>query len=140
METQVCFTKMGKIRTTTASQLKGFIFLLSSSAKGAYDPYTHIYSQEDVRLIIESARVRGIRVMVEFDTPGHTQSWEKGQPGLLTECYDPLTGRPNGKFGPMDPTKSEVFDFLTKLYKEISEVFPEEYVHIGGDEVSTNCW
>lgn len=110
------------------------------SAKGAYDPYTHIYSQEDVRLIIESARVRGIRVMVEFDTPGHTQSWEKGQPGLLTECYDPLTGRPNGKFGPMDPTKSEVFDFLTKLYKEISEVFPEEYVHIGGDEVSTNCW
>eukprot|EP00095_Tigriopus_kingsejongensis_P004123 maker-scaffold122_size333723-snap-gene-2.35 protein:Tk04123 transcript:maker-scaffold122_size333723-snap-gene-2.35-mRNA-1 annotation:"beta-hexosaminidase subunit alpha-like" len=110
------------------------------SEAGAYDRFTHVYTQEHVQTIIEAARIRGIRVLAEFDTPGHTQSWEKGQPGLLTECYDSLRNKPDGNFGPMDPTKESVFVFLEQLYQEISEVFPEKYVHIGGDEVSFKCW
>ena len=106
--------------------------------KGAYRPYTHVYSQTDVREIIEYARLRGIRVVPEFDVPGHTESWELGQPGLLTPCY--RNGVPNGEHGPMDPTKRSVFDFLHRFFKEVTTVFPDKYVHVGGDEVNLDCW
>ena len=56
-----------------------------SSKEGAWHEKIAVYSQQDVAEIIEYARLRGIRVISEFDTPGHTQSFEPGQPGLLTE-------------------------------------------------------
>ena len=51
------------------------------SENGAYDSITHVYSPTNVQTIIDEARIRGIRVIPEFDTPGHTKSWELGQPG-----------------------------------------------------------
>ncbi|XP_033940764.2 beta-hexosaminidase subunit alpha isoform X1 [Pseudochaenichthys georgianus] len=108
------------------------------SSKGAFHPMTHIYTQSDVRRVISHARLWGIRVIPEFDSPGHTQSWGKGQPDLLTPCYRGST--PSGTFGPVNPVLPSTYQFMTKLFKEVSSVFPDSYIHLGGDEVDFGCW
>ncbi|KAJ8417241.1 hypothetical protein AAFF_G00284680 [Aldrovandia affinis] len=108
------------------------------SDKGAFHRFTHVYTQTDIRRVISHARLRGIRVLPEFDSPGHTQSWGKGQPGLLTPCYRGTV--PSGTFGPVNPTVSASYQFMARLLEEISAVFPDSYVHLGGDEVDFSCW
>lgn len=107
----------------------------SLSALGAYgapNPATvaaHTYSPADVQAVIQYAQYRGIRVIAEFDTPGHSQSWGAGAPaGLLTQCYNTTTGQPiPGSFGPIDPTHEPNYAFLQGLLKEATSVFPGEY-------------
>ncbi|XP_061656143.1 beta-hexosaminidase subunit beta isoform X1 [Phyllopteryx taeniolatus] len=108
------------------------------SQKGAYHPYTHVYTPSDVKMIIEFARLRGIRVIPEFDTPGHTQSWGKGQADLLTPCF--AGSEPSGSFGPVNPIINTTYDFMRRLFQEVAAVFPDDYVHLGGDEVDFTCW
>ena len=49
-------------------------------------------------------------------------------------------GHKNGYYGPMNPTKKRVYAFLEEFFEEISQVFPEKYLHLGGDEVDMKCW
>ncbi|KAK7116752.1 beta-hexosaminidase subunit alpha-like isoform X2 [Littorina saxatilis] len=108
------------------------------SNKGSFYPGSHIYTPSDIQEIIEFARLRGIRVMAEFDTPGHARSWEEGQKGFLSECYS--GGTRNGMYGPADPTKNSTFTFLKEFFTEVASVFPDQYIHVGGDEVNFTCW
>lgn len=97
-----------------------------------------MYTQETVKEIIEYARLRGVRVVPEFDSPGHTQSWGKSMPEFLAACFE--GERPNGQFGPIDPSKNQTYTFWKKFIQELSQVFPDNYLHLGGDEVDFTCW
>ncbi|GFR96772.1 beta-hexosaminidase subunit beta, partial [Elysia marginata] len=108
------------------------------SRKGAYHP-TYVYSLEDIAEIIEYARLRGVRVMPEFDTPGHTYSWGLSRPELLTQCYS-MDRIVKGYLGPIDPSKNATYRFLEALFQEVVDVFQDTYLHLGGDEVPLGCW
>ncbi|KAG1671930.1 Beta-hexosaminidase subunit alpha [Nymphon striatum] len=109
------------------------------SNKGAFNKNTHIYKPSDVTDIIEFARIRGIRVIPEFDTPGHTESWGKGVKNLLTPCYETGTGKISGYYA-INPILNSTYEFLENFFGEVVKVFNDQYLHLGGDELSFDCW
>jgi hexosaminidase len=101
----------------------------------------YYYTQNQIREILAYAQDRGIRVVPEFDMPGHTTSWLVGYPELASAPGPYQIGRHWGVFDPcMDPSKEELYEFLDTFLEEMAALFPDSYFHIGGDEVNGNHW
>jgi len=99
------------------------------------------YTQEQVREVIEYAADRGVRVVPEFDMPGHTSSWMVGYPELASAPGPYELEMRWGVFDPtMDPTREETYEFLDAFIGEMAALFPDEYFHIGGDENNGKQW
>ena len=101
------------------------------------------YTQDQIRDLIAYAHDRGIRVMPEFDIPGHSRSWFIGYPELSSGAgpYTLEGGGPGPYIDPiMDPTKESTYKFLEKFIAEMAKLFPDAYFHIGGDEVDGKQW
>jgi hexosaminidase len=97
------------------------------------------YTQAEIREFIAYAHDRGIRVMPEFDIPGHTHSWYPGYPELASGP-GPYTLDGDGLDPIMDPTRETTYKFLEKFIAEMAKLFPDAYFHIGGDEVDGKQW
>lgn len=89
-----------------------------------------------VHILIVSSCSLSVSVLV---AAGHTASWGKGYPELLTQCYDEQ-GMPNGQLGPLNPTRNSTYNALWLLLREAAQLFPDTYLHLGGDEVPFDCW
>jgi len=101
----------------------------------------HFYSQAQVAELVAYARDRCIRVVPEMDMPGHTASWFVGYPELASGPGPFQIERKWGIFNPtLDPTREETYAFLDGLIGEIAGLFPDEYFHVGGDEVNGTQW
>jgi hexosaminidase len=99
------------------------------------------YSQEQARGIVAYARALGIRVVPEFDMPGHSTSWVVGYPDLASGPGPFSIERHFGVFDPvMDPTRETTYAFLDKFIGEMADIFPDAYMHIGGDENNGVEW
>jgi hexosaminidase len=99
------------------------------------------YTQAEVRELIAYARERGIRVVPEFDIPGHSTAWFVGYPELASGSGPYEIERKWGVFDPaMDPTREETYKFLDTFIGEMAGLFPDQFFHIGGDEVNGKEW
>jgi hexosaminidase len=99
------------------------------------------YTQDQVREIIAYARDRGIRVMPEFDIPGHSTSWLVGYPEMGSAPGPYKIERGAGIFEPaLDPTREQTYKFLDTFLGEMAALFPDAYMHIGGDENEGKQW
>jgi hexosaminidase len=106
--------------------------------KGSNGQY---YTQDQVREVIAYAADRGVRVVPEFDMPGHTTAWMPGYPELASAPGPYEIETRWGIFDPtMDPTKEETYQFLDNFIGEMAALFPDEYFHIGGDENNGKQW
>ncbi len=99
------------------------------------------YAQDEIRDLIAYARDRGIRVVPEFDMPGHSTAWFVGHPELASGPGPYEIERKWGVFDPaMDPTNEKTYKFLDEFVGEMTKLFPDHYFHIGGDEVNGKQW
>ncbi|HUK24460.1 MAG TPA: family 20 glycosylhydrolase, partial [Terriglobales bacterium] len=99
------------------------------------------YTQAEMKDLIEYAADRGIRVIPEFDVPGHSTAWFVGYPQLASGPGPFSVGRHWGVFDPvMDPTQNYTYKFLNDFIGEMARLFPDAYFHIGGDEVNGKGW
>ena len=94
------------------------------------------YTQAEIRDIVAYARDRGIRVVPEFDMPGHTTSWLVGMPELAATPGPFRIERKWGIFEPvLNAADERTYSFLDAFIGEMAALFPDPYFHIGGDEV-----
>jgi hexosaminidase len=97
------------------------------------------YTQAEITEFIAYAHDRGIRVVPEFDMPGHSRSWFLGYPELASGP-GPYKLEGGGIDPVTDPTRESTYKFLEKFIAEMAKLFPDAYFHIGGDEVNPKQW
>ena len=112
---------------------KRFPKLQETGSDGSY------YTQAEIREFVAYAHDRGIRVVPEFDIPGHSRSWFVGYPELAS-APGPYKIEPGAPDAVIDPTKEATYKFLDKFIGEMAQLFPDVYFHIGGDEVNGKQW
>jgi hexosaminidase len=99
------------------------------------------YTQDEIRDVIAYAYDRGIRVVPEFDMPGHSTAWFVGYPELASGPGPYQVWQQWGVSDPaMDPTNEKTYKFLNDFFAEMAKLFPDQYFHIGGDEVNGKQW
>jgi hexosaminidase len=121
-----------------------------SLTKNAAFTANQVYSISDMADIVSYATTLGVRVIPEFDNPGHTRSigldpffkdiircFIKEWPYTVSGAYKIYGGPPTGV---MDPSYVATYDLLQSILTELNSIFPDTMIHLGGDEVSTSCF
>jgi len=103
---------------------------------GAWAPEA-VYTTEDIEGIVQYGLYRGVRVVPEFDIPGHAASWGLAYPNLTVTCPDYAANINNI---PLEPTQEFTLPGVAGFLGEMRKVFTDDFLHLGGDEVVFGCW
>ncbi|KZN57583.1 hypothetical protein N473_06770 [Pseudoalteromonas luteoviolacea CPMOR-1] len=99
------------------------------------------YSKTEMLEIVAYAAIRGIRVIPEIDLPGHASALAVAYPELMANPGPYHMERGWGVFKPLlDPSNPNADIFIKHIIEELAAIFPDPYVHIGGDEVKPDHW
>ena len=135
------FNKHDTICMRRAAREKNADFLIPEKylrVEGADTLYGGYYTQEDIREVVAYAAERGIDVIPEIDMPGHFLQAIEYYPEMT--CFEPETWSGEAFSSPLCLGKDEALAFCEEIWREVFELFPYEYVHIGGDEVNMKNW
>ncbi len=116
--------------------------------------YGGYYTQDDLRELVQYAKDRYVNIMPEVDVPGHSMAAIASYPELSctpgADKYKVRSGEKimnwyDGGFSAiydntLCPANEKVYDFLDKVFGELAQIFPFEYIHMGGDECAKNFW
>ncbi|XP_055689176.1 chitooligosaccharidolytic beta-N-acetylglucosaminidase-like isoform X1 [Lutzomyia longipalpis] len=131
------FGAYGPHKVYTVNDMKEVV-IINTNEEGDYQRIIFFFHFQVVRY----ARVRGIRVIPEFDAPAHVaEGWQ------LTDFVTCYNAQPWSQFcagppcGQLDPTRADLYNVLEEIYREMNEVFDyPDMFHMGGDEVYPSCW
>lgn len=130
---------------------------------GTFDPpapdeprnYGGFYTQDDIRELVQYARERYVNILPEIDVPGHSLAAVSSYPELSCtpeasqyrvrsgeKIMDWSHGAPPRALvdNTLCPANEKVYEFLDKVVGEVAQLFPFEYIHMGGDECAKNFW
>jgi len=116
--------------------------------------YGGFYTQDDIREIVQYAKERYIEILPEIDVPGHSMAALAAYPELSCTKDPNVQVNPGSKFSTwhgngtftmhidntLNPSDEKVYGFLDKVFTEVAQLFPFEYVHMGGDECYKGFW
>jgi|LauGreDrversion4_2_1035121.scaffolds.fasta_scaffold324869_4 hexosaminidase len=121
----------------------------SVSSNGAFTA-AEVYSKENVKEIVDYATSLGIRVVPEFDNPGHVRAvgfdphfkeavrcFNRDLPNNVPNAYKINGGPPTGV---LDPSYNITYDLLQGIFNDFKTYFPDDMIHLGGDEVMQSCF
>lgn len=115
--------------------------------KDAYSP-RQIYSHADLRRVIAYARSRGVRVIPEVDMPGHSAAgWKRVDPKIVA-CADSWWSNDVWQYhtaveptpGQLDIIYPKTYEVVQNVYRELSDIFQDNWFHVGADELQPNCY
>ena len=96
-----------------------------------------VYTAADIGWVQQQAAMRGIRVVLELDLPGHSRVIGQSHPEWMTACHGSVPSEP------LNATSTAVYDFVRTLYAEVAgmlDTVVNSWIHVGGDEVPLQCW
>ena len=130
-------TEIGGFRKGTAIGLAG-----TKNAPYVYDdvPYGGFYTQEEIKDIVAYAKARHISVIPEIELPGHSSAALAAYPQFGNTKGPYEVAKRWGIFNETFAPTEETFSFLEDILKEVMELFPSKFIHIGGDEVIKKEW
>lgn len=134
---------------------EGYFGTFSPPAPNEPRNYGGFYTQEDIKEVVQYAKERFVNVLPEIDVPGHSLAAVVSYPELSctpgVEKYSVRSGEPIMDWSrgappialvdnTLCPANEKVYDFLDKVVTEVAQLFPFEYIHMGGDEAPHNFW
>jgi len=116
--------------------------------------YGGFYTQDDIRELVQYAADRFVNILPEVDIPGHSLAAVASYPELSCTPgnYQVNSGEKFMEWGvgsagfsalidnTLCPANEKVYQFLDKVFTEVAQLFPFEYIHMGGDECAKNFW
>ena len=106
--------------------------------------YGGFYTQAEIRDVVAYAAARHVEIIPEIDVPGHSLALLSAYPDIST-TGGPFRVNPGSQFfnvieNTVDPSNPKTYELLDMIFKEVAELFPSPYIHIGGDEATKKFW